>query len=212
MLVVRPLVLCLAFPLLARAALPEIADPARNPAWRDLFSALAAPVARQASFEERRQFPFRKKPVLLSGEMRAAPERGISLTYISPEPQILIGDAEGILFRDARGRDRPVPNDARTQAATAALLAVLRFDIDELQKSFSVRGEREADTWILQFIPRDPATADSLGAITVTGRGHVPERIEMSRAANQRIEILLHAPRENVTFSDADLKRYFRRG
>jgi Outer membrane lipoprotein-sorting protein len=195
----------------ARAALPAIPDPAHDPRWRDLFAALSADTARVAVFEERRHFPFRKKPVVLTGELRLAPGRGLSLRYLAPDPQTLIGDEQGIVVRDARGRTRTPPNDARAQAAASVLVDVLHFDLHALQQDFAFSGERTGDDdWILQLVPRSDSVSNSLGALTLTGHGTTLERIEITRAANQRIEILIRDARENVEFSGSDLKRYFR--
>lgn len=192
------------------AALPQIADPASDPAWRPLIEKLGEQTPRQATFEERRHFPFRKRPVVLTGVIRFAPGRGLSLSYLEPQPQTLIGDEQGVLLRDARGRSRSAPNDPRARAATSTLVDVLRFDVPALQKTFDFAGERDGDDWILQLVPRDSSLADSLGLITLTGRDGTLERIELARAANQRIEILIRDAREHVTFGEADLKRYFR--
>ena len=124
--------------------------------------------------------------------------------------RMLIGDERGILLRDARGRSRAAPNDARAQAATSALVKVLRLDIAELQKTFVVKGERSGETWMLQLVPRDAELAASFGVVTLTGAQSTLERIAINRTDRQQIEILLRERRENVQFSDADLKRYFR--
>ncbi len=194
----------------ASAALPAISDPANAPQWHEIFSALSAETGRIAVFEERRHFPFRKKPVVLTGELRLAPGRGLSLRYVAPDPQTLIGDEQGLLMRDAAGRTRTPPDHARVQAAASIMVDVLHFDLVALQQDFAFSGERDGDDWVLQLVPRDTSRAGSLGAITLSGHGGVLERIEFTRSADQRIEILIRDSRENVDFSPADLKRYFR--
>lgn len=194
----------------ALAALPAIDDPANDPRWRDLFAALSAATSRFAVFEERRHFPFRKNPVVLTGELRLAPGRGLSLHYLTPNPQVLIGDDQGLLMRDATGRDHIAPDHARVQAVTSIMIDVLHFDLAALQRDFAFSGERGGADWFLQLVPRDASRAGSLGAITLSGHVGVLERIEFTRSAAQRIEILIRDARENVEFSPAELKRYFR--
>src|SRR4051794_29498681 len=89
----------------ARAELPPIADAAHDPAWRELFAQLAPTRTRQSSFEERRYFPFRKEPTVLTGEIRIVPNLGLSLRYLTPEKRVLIADEKGLLMRDADGRE-----------------------------------------------------------------------------------------------------------
>jgi hypothetical protein len=104
-----------------------LADPAHDPAWTELFSRLAASKTRQSLFEERRYFPFRSTPVVLKGEIRIAPDRGLSLRYLEPDPRILIVDAKGLLMRDDEGRERAAPPDSRAQALTTARVIVQRI-------------------------------------------------------------------------------------
>src|SRR6185503_18937999 len=92
-----------------------LADPAHDPAWRQLFDKLAPNKTRQSTFEERRFFPFRKQPIVLQGEIRIVPRRGLSLRYLQPEGRVLIIDEQGLLMRDNDGREQSPPSDSRAQ-------------------------------------------------------------------------------------------------
>jgi len=187
-----------------------LADPARDPAWSDLFSRLAASKTRQSQFEERRYFPFRSAPVVLKGEIRIAPGRGLSLRYLEPEHRVLIVDAQGLLMRDDEGHERTVSSDSRAQAITSALVSVLRFDLPALQKSFVIYGRHEGKAWVLGFVPRDPALADMIGMLLVNGEQARLDRIEITHSATQRVEILISNTREDVIFPGDVLERFFR--
>jgi outer membrane lipoprotein-sorting protein len=197
---------------LAQLVAPEtrLEDPARDPVWKDLFTQLAPNKTRQSMFEERRYFPFRKAPVVLRGEIRIVPERGLSLRYLEPEARILIVDSKGLLMRDAEGRERPAPSDSRAQAATSALVHVLRFDLDALRKEFTVHGRREGEAWALAFVPRDENFAKMIGTLAVHGQRNTLQKIEMVKSATQRIEITIRETREDVLFTGDTLKRFFR--
>ena len=209
LLFLLPLLACAAEPL---ALTPEtlLVDPARDPAWRDLFVQLAPNKTRQSRFEERRRFPFRKEPILLTGEIRIVPELGLSLRYLTPEARTLIVDAKGLLMRDDQGRDRAPPNDSRAQAATSALVRVLRFDLAALQKDFAVHGRREGAAWSLAFLARDPAFVNLLGTLMVSGENGELRSIEMTKSPTQRIEIIIRDTIEDVLFTGDTLKRFFR--
>lgn len=216
--VVGLLVLALGGPLLAQPAAPvawvsaanRLADPAHDPAWRELIVRLAPNKPRQSAFEERRYFPFRKAPVVLTGEIRIVPELGLSLRYLTPEERVMIVDGQGLLFRDREGRERPAPLDSRAQAATAAMVNVLRFDLAKLQAEFEVHGRREGAAWALAFVPRDANFAHLLGVLTVSGEGHALTRIEMVKSPTQRIEINVGDTREDVLFTGDTIRRFFR--
>ena len=187
-----------------------LADPANDPGWRDLLAQLAPNKTRQSKFEERRFFPFRKDPVVLTGEIRIVPELGLSLRYLTPEARVMIVDSKGLLMRDEVGRDREPPNDSRAQAATSALVRVLRFDLAGLQKDFAVHGRRDGAAWTLAFVSRDPAFANLLGTLTVSGENQNLLSIEMTKSPTQRIEIAIRDTVEDVLFTGDTLKRFFR--
>ena len=188
----------------------RLADPTNDPAWRELFARLAPKKTRQSTFQERRYFPFRKTPVVLQGEIRIVPERGLSLRYLEPEPRILIVDRKGLLMRDNLGREQAAPSDSRAQTATAALGHVLRFDFEALKKEFEVHGRRSDAAWTLAFVPRDPTFANLLGILTVSGEQHALRKIEMIKTPTQRIEITIKETQEDVLFTADTIRRFFR--
>ena len=188
----------------------RLSDPAKDPAWRELFAQLAPNKTRQSTFEERRYFPFRKTPVVLRGEIRIVPELGLSLRYLEPEPRILIVDKKGLLMRDDAGQERAAPSDSRAQAATSAMVHVLRFDFDALQKDFEVHGRRDGTRWALAFVPRDPNFANLLGVLTVSGEQNALRTIEMIKSPTQRIEIAIRETQEDVLFTADTIRRFFR--
>lgn len=187
-----------------------IADPLHDPAWRELFARLSPEKNRYAHFEERRVFPFRNKPVVLTGELRLAPDRGLSLHYLGDKPHVIVVDRQGVLLRAERGRERAAPSDGRAAAATSALFNVLSFDLPALADQFEIHGVRDGDGWTLGFSPRDPKLAELTGSVIVHGVEARVERIEMSKSEQQRIEIFLSDVKEDVAFSAEELQRYFR--
>src|SRR5687767_3341928 len=117
-----------------------LSEPAANPDWSELFKELGKPSNRYSRFEERRYFAFREKPVVLKGEIRIVPKRGLSLSYSGAKPHVVVIDEAGVLMRDERGRERSAPDDSRARGVTSALSHVLRFDLPALEKNFVVHG------------------------------------------------------------------------
>ena len=187
-----------------------LTDPAKSPEWRDLFAALGKPRNRVSRFEERRYFPFREKPVVLQGEIRIVPDRGLSLSYLGAKPHVIIIDQKGVLMRDERGRERAAPDDDRARAATSALSHILRFDLVALEKEFVVHGIRNGDDWTLGFVSRDPAFSNLLGSVIVHGKEAELSRIDMIKSPQQRIEILITSTMADVIFPEDVLQRFFR--
>jgi len=185
-------------------------DPANPGDWRPLLDALAARPTVVAPFTEHRYFPFRRDPLVLHGVLRISRERGLSLQYTDPEPSIVIADAAGLVLRDAGGRNRTLPAGSRDAGSLSSLLPVLRFDLAALFPRFEIRGRREGPDWTLDFVPRDPALAASLGEIRVGGSGSEVRRLEFRRSAAQRIEIDVGGARIGPAFGSEELRRFFR--
>ncbi len=189
---------------------PLVVPGENDAAWRPLFAALAAKGGVESAFTERRWFRIRKEPVVLTGVMRVSPARGLSLAYREPERRTIIADAQGLLIRDARGRSRAVPADARASGATAALLPVMRFDLAALARTFAVHAARAGAAWRFDFVPRDPAQARGLGRLVVFGEDEAVRRLEFRQSERQRVEIAIGETRTGVTFRAADEQRFFR--
>ena len=178
--------------------------------WKDIFAQLSAPVTHYARFAESRYFPFRKKPTVLSGEIRLAPGRGLSLHYEQPLNYIVIVDDRGVMMRDEHGRERTAPIDPHAQAATAALFHVLQFDLPKLEKEFTLHGLRDGAVWTLGFEPRETNLTNLVGSIVVSGDAGAVTAIRLIKSEKQRIEISLRDQQARAPFSASDLARYFR--
>ncbi len=180
-------------------------------AWQPLFTALKANGAVLAAFEEHRYFSFKKNPVVLTGEIRIEPARGLSLHYQVPEERILVVDDRGGFMRDGKGRRlHDLPDDPRAQAATRALLHVMRFELSALAENFAIYAARDGADWRFTFEPLPGPLADVLQTITVTGRDALVRTIEMRKSADERVEIQVGETRTGVIFNARELTRFFR--
>jgi len=189
---------------------PEHRLPPAAPAWGDLIDAFAHHPDIVADFTERRHFSFKKEPVELKGEVRVSATHGLSLHYTAPEVRTVILDAQGVLMRAAAEEQAP-PADPHAAAANAALLHILRFDFEALQKDFELYGQRDGEAWTLALVPRTEAQRRTIGRITVSGEAAAVRRIELRRSAKQFIEIIIGPPNAPATaFTVDELKRFFR--
>lgn len=178
--------------------------------WKPLIERLAAKGPVIANFTERRYFPFRRHPTILTGVMRFVPGRGLSLQYTEPDQSILIADSEGLLLRDKEGRTQAVPADSRETGAIASLLPIMRFDLAALYPRFFVRAYHEGDGWRFTFTPRDAEIARSIGEISIGGVGTAVTHIEFRHSASTRVEIDDSESAGAAPLSADELKRYFR--
>lgn len=188
----------------------EIVPGESDAAWRPLFAALASQGSIWSTFTESRWFPFRNKPVVLKGEMRFSTTRGLSLDYREPEVRTVIADNQGLAMRDARGRTRDAPRDPRATGLVTALLPIMRFDLEALERTFALQGTRDGGAWRLEFVARDPGLARVLGTVVVSGEETTVRRLEFRHSPKERVEILIAGPRTGVTFTPEEERRYFR--
>ena len=189
---------------------PVIVPGGSDAAWQPLFTALAAQGSIWSAFTEQRWFLFRKTPIILKGELRFSPVRGLSLQYREPETRTIIADDHGLAMRDARGRTHEVPSDPRAMGLTTALLPIMRFDLEALERTFALQGTRDGGAWRLEFVARDPGLARVLGTVVVSGEETTVRRLEFRHSPKERVEILIAGPRTGVTFTPEEERRYFR--
>ncbi|HZZ18721.1 MAG TPA: outer membrane lipoprotein carrier protein LolA [Opitutaceae bacterium] len=178
--------------------------------WKPLLTALATKGSIRASFTERRYFPFRHDPTILTGTLRVSPERGLSLQYMNPEPSVLIADATGIMLRDASGHDSAMPADSHQAGAISSLLPIMRFDLAALFPKFNILAQRTGPDWRFQFTSKDAQAAPALGVITVVGTDENVRHLEFKRSEHQRIEIEVEDTQAGVSFSPSEVRQYFR--
>jgi hypothetical protein len=211
MIALRQALLALVLAAAAHGAPDAVLTPADLAGgWKPLVDALGSKGPIEASFTERRYFPFRREPTVLGGVLRISPERGLSLQYLQPEPSILIADPVGLVLRDARGRSREMPSGSREAGAIASLLPIMRFDMPALLPRFVVRAERGDAGWRFEFTPRDPGVAGSLGTIIVQGTGTDVRHLEFRRSASQRVEIDVGETMSGTVFTAPELAKFFR--
>lgn len=178
--------------------------------WQALFAKLAAQGDVHSTFTEERWFAVRKEPVILHGELRHSAEYGLSLHYTDPQEQILVVDAKGLLMRDAGGHTRTLAADPHAPRMDAVLLPVLRFDLTELRRFFTMRAARAGADWRIDFVPTSPELHRQLSTLTVWGSGEAVRQLEFRRAANQRVVVHIDKTETGVVFTSEVIKRFFR--
>lgn len=189
---------------------PIIVPGGGDAAWQPLFVTLAAQGAIWSTFTECRWFLFRKTPVILKGELRFSPTRGLSLHYQEPEVRTIIADEKGLAMRDAGGRTHEVPSDPRVTGPTAALLPIMRFDLRALEERFEVHAARSGPAWRLDFVSRDPVLVRALGTVIVSGEDLSVHQLEFRHSTKERVEIQIGEVRTGVNFTPEEERRFFR--
>lgn len=184
-------------------------DPA-DPHWQQLATQLAQLPDGRAEFEEERLFRFRSKPVLLTGVARASAQHGLSLEYVTPEPRIVIADAQGVIFRES-GRDRAGSADARAQLMNQAMLRLIRFDLGALARDFDLQGRLGENGWLLHLQPRSAESAQIDLDLQADGDASGVRRIALFQRGRRIVAIRIQPPQPAPNgFPPEEVRRYFR--
>lgn len=184
-------------------------DPADS-AWQQLATRLSALPDGRAEFEEERLFRFRSKPVHLAGIARASAQHGLSLEYLTPEPRIVIVDAQGVIFRES-GRDRAGPADARAQLMNQAMLRLNRFDLGALARDFVLQGQLGGTGWLLHLQPRSAESAQIDLELQADGDATGVRRIELFQRGRRIVTIRIQPPHAVPDgFAPEEIRRFFR--
>ena len=176
----------------------------------ELEASVASSMVREIDFREERTFPFRRKPIELTGIVRLWKERGISIEY--PEDKtILILDDLGVLMRkiadDGSFKER---SSGLGDGAMASLLkAALGFDKAELEQLFFLTWYEDAEEWSIVMTPRIEQE-NTIEQVTMSGQALLISKIELGFSGRKKITIIPKDEQINDGFSLEEQKKYFR--
>jgi len=160
------------------------------PEWQKFQEQVVARPLVVADFVERRFFPFRSRPVELSGTAWFGREEGLTLNYREPRREVIRVEPTGVrvILNGGRSRDRAIPE--RGREVPSALLALFRLDFAELEKTFILHGRRTDGDWALRLTPRQ-ADAAPIQRIVLGGESDEIREISIEQSAGRRIELSL---------------------
>ncbi|MDV6317783.1 outer membrane lipoprotein carrier protein LolA [Chromohalobacter sp. HP20-39] len=96
-----------------------------------------------------------------------------------------------LVLTPADATEATPPNDARRagrEQIAALLLQLLGGDWSALESRFTQTLEGDADDWRIRLTPRDPALAERIGEIRLSG-GRYIEHLEMRLAGGDRLRV-----------------------
>ncbi|WP_332672628.1 LolA-related protein [Aromatoleum sp.] len=166
-------------------AIPTLAADAWN--VERLMSMLGRQAEGRATFTERKYLAVLDAPVESSGELRfRAPDRLEKIT-LKPRPESLV--LEGDTLTVTRGERRHVVklSDYREAAAFVdSIRATLAGDRGTLERTYALTLGGTAERWKLTLLPRDPAMAEVVSRISITGSRAQLGEIEILQADGDR--------------------------
>lgn len=173
----------------AAAALAAAAHGAPG-ALDELMRSLAATGESSAAFVETRSSDALSAPLVARGELRYVPPGRLERRVSAPaeERYVVDGDRVTIERRGAPPRTVALAAQPVLGAFLESLRATLRGDLAALQRHYRVemRGDAAAD-WTLVLLPADPALAELVTVIRVSGRRGRLAAMEVVEAGGDRV-------------------------
>lgn len=167
-------------------------------------------MAREIRFEEKRYFPFRKKPIELKGVLRLWNGVGVSIFY-PDKSTLVIADETGVLMRKFSKDGSSLQKDAGIgETDTISLLrAAFEFDRVELERLFKLDWRESGDEWAIVMAPRDEKS-QKIASVTLSGLSARVGKIVLEFAGKRSIEISPLSERQEDAFSAEEQVKYFR--
>lgn len=186
---------------------------ARPPAvFNRIFRRLGHDQATQIPFTESRAFSISKNPVKQTGTLRSSRDRGLSMSYESGKPRVLIIDEKGLIERIPGGRERQVSvaDHPELSALTDLYLNLLRGNANKLFDYADVYFTGNSQSWQIGLAPQDATIAKRAGKVVVTGGGR-DIRTMQNLLPNGDARVLELGPiQHNPKFAPDTVKAYFR--
>ncbi len=176
--------------------------------WASLRESVASRPWAVADFAERRYFPFRNRPVELTGTVWYGRAEGLTLNYLSPGREVVRVDASGVrvIESEAGSRERTLPD--RGREVPMALLSLFRLDFAGLAETFEIEGWRGANEWALRLTPREEAAAP-IRRMELRGGGAEVTHIVIELSSRRRIELALANTAHPNAMDDDERARAF---
>jgi hypothetical protein len=173
----------------AAAALAAAAHGAPG-ALDELMRSLAATGESSAAFVETRSSDALSAPLVARGELRYVPPGRLERRVSAPaeERYVVDGDRVTIERRGAPPRTVALAAQPVLGAFLESIRATLRGDLAALQRHYRVemRGDAAAD-WTLVLLPADPALAELVTVIRISGRRGRLAAMEVVEAGGDRV-------------------------
>ena len=179
---------------------------------RLVFHRLAHDRAETIPFTEVRTFAISKNPLRQNGTLRSAKEYGLSLSYESAKPHIIIVDDKGLIDRQPGGHERQVTVADHPEVATLTdlYLNLLRGNLDKLFQYADVYFTGTSQAWEMGLVPHDTNLIKRVGRVVVSGTGRNILKLENLLPNNESRMLEFGHVTRNPKYSPEEVQKYFR--
>lgn len=179
---------------------------------RKVFHRLAHDQSEAMPFTEVRTFAISKNPLRQNGNLRSSKGLGLSLSYESAKPHVIIVDDKGLIDRQPDGHERQVTVADHPEVATLTdlYLNLLRGNADKLFQYADVYFAGNAQAWQMGLVSHDANLARRVGRVVVSGNGRNIARLENLLPNYESRTLEFGHVTRNPKFSPEEMQMFFR--
>ena len=154
---------------------------------KELFAMLAKDRPGRATFQERKFIALLDRPVESSGELAFTPPDTMEKRTLKPRPERVLVDREHVtLERAGRRHTLGLRENPAVAVLVDSIRATLAGDLDAVVRAYSVALEGPAARWRLTLRPLDPAAAQLVERIDISGAEAQVKTVEIRQADGDR--------------------------
>jgi outer membrane lipoprotein-sorting protein len=171
--------------------------PAHAADWdiEQLMQTLAANGAGRVRFTETRHLVLLDQPLVITGELVYLPPNRLERHGQTPVVETMIFDGtQLILTREGKTHTLSVRDYPAVGALIGAIRATLAGERRTLERDYALSLSGERAHWRLSLLPSDPALAQIVLRIQVSGSDNRIERVDILQADGDRSELRIEAP------------------
>jgi outer membrane lipoprotein-sorting protein len=182
-----PLILAVAFTLRVPAAGAQGAAPFD---LAHLMARFATVKSASAQFVERRYLHFLKAPLIAKGVLIFTAPNRLEKKTLEPAAENMVIDGDTLTVQ-REGQTQTLSLSAYPQigAFIEGIRATLTGDAASLQRIYQADLQGNANGWLLQLQPRDPAMQAVVRSISISGSGSVIDRIQTIEHDGDRTDL-----------------------
>ena len=182
-----PLILAVAFTLHVTAAGAQGAAPFD---LAHLMARFATVKSASAQFVERRYLHFLKAPLIAKGVLIFTAPNRLEKKTLEPAAENMVIDGDTLTVQ-REGQTQTLSLSAYPQigAFIEGIRATLTGDAASLQRIYQTDLQGNANGWLLQLQPRDPAMQAVVRSISISGSGSVIDRIQTIEHDGDRTDL-----------------------
>ncbi len=142
---------------------------------------------RRDAFVETRTISLLTQPLTLRGILVYRRPRYIEKRIDAPHTERIVVDGDALTVTDGRGTKRiDIDSHPLIRTYVEAIRATLAGEVAALRRHYHVKLEGTPTEWTLRLRPMDPAAADHVTSLQVSGSGSRIRRVEILEPGGDR--------------------------